>query len=72
MKIKLTNEELIYLKSEKHYKLDVDGKEIWINKWKEEDPQFSVYDGDTAIIKGKELLTDDEIEEVLDFVSELK
>lgn len=71
MKIKLINEELVYLKSEKHYKISINGKEVWVNKWREEDPQFSLYDGETEIIKGKELLNDDEMEEILDFISEL-
>ncbi len=69
MKITVKETLLVYLKKETHYKLDVNGKEIWINKWQESDSDFSQADGDTEIIKGVKDLTEEQQEEVIEFVN---
>ena len=69
--MKLQEETLVYFKQERHFKIDVNGKEIWVSKWVEQDGEFYQMDGDIEIFKGKELLSEDEIEEVLEFVEDL-
>jgi len=71
MAIKLKEQECVYSREENHYKLDVNGKEIWVMKWYENSNFPSITDGDTEIIKGKELLTEEEKKEAIDFVNDL-
>ena len=67
--IKLKDDLLISQVKEMHYKLDINGKEIWVNRWSKWDELDT--DGDTEIFKGKELLSEEEQEEVIDFVNDL-
>jgi len=68
--IKLTEQLLIAEKREVHYKLDFNGNEIWVNKWHEIDNELAMTDGDTEIIKGIELLSEEEQEEIIEFVND--
>ena len=68
MDIKLKNKKLVVDEEEKHYKIVINGKEVWVTKWYRED-EFG-FNGDTEIFKGQELLTEEEQEAVLDYVSE--
>ena len=43
-----------------------------MNKWQEQDVEFGNYEGDIEIIKGEELLTEEEIDEVIDYVNEMQ
>jgi len=66
MSIELIERRLVAEKVEEHFKVKINGKEVWINKWYETDSDFTA--GDSEIFKGEELLTEEEKEEVLDFV----
>jgi hypothetical protein len=68
MDIKLLDKKVIERKEEIHYKVIINGKEVWVSKWYE-DSEFG-FEGDTEIFKGQEALTEEEQEEVLDFVNE--
>ena len=66
IEIKKLEEKTVVFKEEKHFKLLVNGKEIWVSKWFKEG-EFGT-DGDTEIFKGEELLTEEEIDEVTDYI----
>lgn len=68
MDIKLQERKVVERKEETHYKVIINGKEVWVNKWYE-DNEFG-FEGDTEIIGGKELLTEEEQEVVLDYINE--
>jgi hypothetical protein len=68
MQIKLKDKKSISRKEETHYKILINGKEVWVNKWFE-DNEFG-FEGDTEIFKGKELLNEEEQEAVLNYVEE--
>ena len=70
-KIKIKNEELVFLQIEKQYTLEINGKEVKVNKWQKEDPFFSDYDSDYEIKEDCKNLTEIEKEEIMDFVSDL-
>jgi len=70
--IKLKETALIFHKEETHYKFDVEGKEIWVSRHKEVDNELDIYENDVEIIKGQELLTEEEQEEVIELVGDLK
>jgi len=70
MKIILTDELIVSLKVEKHFKLYIDGKEILVSKYINND-EFD-NEAETEIFKGKELLTEEEQEEVIDYVNDLE
>jgi hypothetical protein len=70
--IKILHEEIVQSVEEKHFKLDVNGKEIWVSKWHEfSNMPGTTSDGGTDIIKGNELLSEDEEENVMDFIGGL-
>ena len=66
--IKTIKEKIVYLEEVKHIKLEVNGKKIEIEKYAKQDEEFGYYDNDWSIIKGKNLLTEEEEDEVHDFV----
>jgi len=68
MDIKLTESRVISQKYEKHYKILINGKEVYVSKWFN-DNEFG-FEGDTEIFKGQELLTEEEQEAILNFVNE--
>jgi len=68
MQIELKNKQVIERKEETHYKIIINGKEVWVNKWFE-DNEFG-FEGATDFIKGQELLTEEEQEAILDYVNE--
>jgi len=68
MNIELKDTQIIQRKEETHYKIIINGKEVWVNKWFE-DNEFG-FEGATDFIKGQELLTEEEQEAILDYVNE--
>lgn len=70
MNIKIVESKLVCETVEEHFKVIVNGKEVWINKWHRSDNDLDQYDGDTEIYKGLELLTEEEQEAVIDYVNE--
>ena len=64
--IELIDTQVIESSEEKHYKIIINNKEVWVNKWYKNN-EFG-FEGDTEIFKGKELLTEEEEEQVLDFI----
>ena len=66
--IKLLGEQLVSERKEVHYKLNINGKEVWVSQWNEYDEFGS--EGDIDIFKGKELLTEDEKEQILTYIEE--
>ena len=70
--IKLKDQLLINTEREEHFKVEINGKEVWVNKWHKIDNELAITDGDTEIIKGEELLNEEEQEEVIDFVNQIK
>jgi hypothetical protein len=68
MDIKLTESRVVSQKYEKHYKILINGKEVYVSKWFSDD-EFG-FEGDTEIFKGQELLTEEEQEAILNFVNE--
>ena len=66
--IKLLGEQVVSERKETHYKFNINGKEILVSKWSEYD-EFGA-DGDVDIFKGKELLTEEEEEQVLTYIEE--
>lgn len=67
--IKLLNERFTYFESEKRYDLELNGKKIVAFRYEKQDPQFSDYETEINI-QNKENLTDEEIEEVEDFIND--
>jgi hypothetical protein len=68
MSIELKDKQTVARREEVHYKIVINGKEVWISKWQEYDEYGA--DGDTDIFKGIETLSEEEQEEVIDFVNE--
>lgn len=67
--LKMTEETTVSKSMEQHFKIVINNKEIYVNKWYQLDELGT--DGDTEIFKGKDLLTEEEQEEVINFVNEL-
>lgn len=67
--IKLLNERFTYFESEKRFELNVNGKEVIAFRYEKQDPQFSDYDTNIEI-RDKELLTEEEIEEIENFITD--
>jgi hypothetical protein len=68
--VKLIDEMVVSRQIESHYKVEINGKEVCVSVYE----NFDEFDceKDVEIFKGKELLTDDEEEIVLDFIEDLK
>ena len=69
MEIKIKEKEVVSYEKEVHYKVSVNGKEVWVTKWFSEN-NISGYEGDTEIFKGEELLTDEEKDAVITAIQE--
>jgi len=69
MKIQKIDEVIVSQQKETHYKLKINEKEICVSKYIKAD-NFD-YENDTEIFKGKELLSEEEIDEVNDFINDL-
>lgn len=67
--IELKDEIMVYTKEEKHYKLLINGKEVLISRWHECD-DYNI-DGSIDIFEGEKLLTEEEHDEVIDFIGSL-
>jgi len=67
--IKLLNERFTYFESEKRFELEINGKKIIAFRYEKQDPQFSDYDVDIKI-QDEEKLTEEEIEEVEDYLKD--
>jgi hypothetical protein len=67
--IKLLDEQIVSRRIEKHYKVEINGKEVLVSHYE----NFDEFDceNDTEIFKYKEPLTEDEKDEVLNFVNDL-
>jgi len=70
--IKLKDGILIEKRIEKHYKLDVNGKEIWINQYSSYTNNPEDTDGGTEIFKGKDKLTDEEEESAMEYMDDMQ
>lgn len=70
MNIELKEKEMVAHKTEYHYKIIVNGKEVWVNRWQNYD-EFGM-EGDTVIFKGEEKLTEEEKDEILNFMQEVE
>jgi hypothetical protein len=68
MSIEIKERKLVASRVENHYKVIINGKEVYVSRlcW------FDEFDTDreTEIFKGQELLTDEEIDEVIEFVND--
>jgi hypothetical protein len=67
--IEVTNDVIVSSSMERHFKVAINGKEVYVSKWHKQD-EFDT-EGDIEIFKGAELLTEDEQEEVISFVENL-
>lgn len=66
-KIKVLNKEFTYFESEQKIELEINGKKIVAFRYEKQDPKFSDYDLDVEI-QNEELLSEEEIEEIEEFV----
>lgn len=69
--IEKKEETIVSQSMERHFKIFINSKEVWVSKWYSTDEFNPCGEGDTEIFKGQELLTEGEQEEVIDFVNEL-
>ena len=69
--VEKTEEKIVSQSMETHFKIIINGKEVWVNKWYNTDEYNPCGEGDTEIFKGAEFLTEEEQEEVIDFVNDL-
>ena len=69
--IEKKEETVISQAMERHFKILINGKEVWVSKWYSADKFNPCGEGDTEIFKGQDLLTEEEQEEVIDFVNDL-
>jgi hypothetical protein len=71
MKIELIRQELVTQEIERHYEVNINGKTVYVSKYSKIDEIGQ--EGNTEIFGGKDkdLLTEDEHEEVIAFVEEL-
>lgn len=72
--IKLVKEETTYKSVTKNYTIKIDGIEINFNKWWLQDEQVGNWDTDYHINTEEEYnkLTDEQVDELIDFISTLK
>lgn len=71
MAIKLKEQKCVVSQEEWQYKVEINGKEVWVSKWHSfSDNLFSSPEGDIEFLKGEKLLTEEEKEEVLDYIQE--
>ena len=66
MNIKLKEKATVTQETENHYKIIINDKEVWVSKHFKHD-EFGI-ENDTEIFKGEELLTEEEQDEVIEFV----
>jgi len=66
--ITLKDKTTVYHEVETHFKLDVNGKEVWVSVYSKYD-EFGV-DNNTEIFKGKSDLTEEELDEVEAYLDE--
>jgi len=73
MPITIKEENLDYKKVFKTFVLEINGKEITVSKWWIEDDLSNDYETDYEIDeKDREKLTDEEEEELIDFINDLE
>ena len=70
MRIKLKESLIVREEREVHLKLKVNGKEVWLSKYSKLD-DFGT-EADVDFLKGKELLTEEEEDAVMDFINNLE
>ena len=70
MGMKIKEREVTYFEKEVKFILDYDGREVIIYYYTKQDPQFGDYEGEYTI-KDKEKLTEEEQEEIIDYVEDL-
>ena len=68
--IKLKDTLVVSQQIEKHFKVIINDKEVCVSKYNR-DNEFGI-EADMEIFKGKELLSEEEQEEVIDFVNDLE
>ena len=70
MQIELKETQMVARKIEIHYKVVINGKEVWVNKWEE----FNELEIDAGIefFQGEELLTEEEKEVVIEYIEDEK
>ena len=69
--IEKKEETIISQAMERHFVILINGKEVWVSKWYSTDEFNTCGEGDIEIFKGQKLLTEEEQEEVIDFVNKL-
>jgi hypothetical protein len=69
--IELKEAKDIYTKVEKHFAVIINDKEVWINRYYEWDSEFGISEGDIEIFKGEENLTEEEKEQVIEFIESI-
>lgn len=67
--IKVKNKHLEFLEESYTFKVEFNNKELEVNVWHKQDNTYNDYDYGVEIFKGKELLTEEELE---DFEEECK
>lgn len=67
----LSEPRIIYFESEQRFELEINGKKVIAFKYEKQNPQFSDYENEININEeDKKNLTDEEIEEVEEFIEE--
>ncbi len=69
MDISLVRREVVSQRIEEHFKIKINKKLVWVSRYNEYGEHISS-ELEIEIFKGKDLLTEDEIEEVAAFVEE--
>lgn len=71
--MELLKSEVVQSSEEKHYAVKINGNEIWVMKYRSFTNIPNICpESNTEIIKGEELLGDEEVEEVIKFVNGLE
>jgi hypothetical protein len=69
--IKETSRQQTYYEVEETINLNVNGKKVKVYRWNKQDDNFGDYDDETSIDgEDKEKLTEEEVEELEDFIGD--
>ena len=67
--IELKDSLIVCQEKEEHFKIIINNKEIWVSKYSKCD-EFGI-EGDIEIFKGEELLSEEEKEEVINYIEDI-
>lgn len=69
MDISLERREMVSQEIEEHFEVTINEKTVWVSRYRKFGEHITP-EAETEIFKGKEMLTEDEFEEVIAFVEE--